>query len=89
MYIDLTQLDELIYIYHLLNEIIEAFRFDKFCFGISEDQCNEFFKTLAKISNNIQLLNLLTKTGINFEKVITNDPKYNDLKEQYIALKNN
>ena len=73
----------------LLNEIIEAFRFDKFCFGISEDQCNEFFKTLAKISNNIQLLNLLTKTGINFEKVITNDPKYNDLKEQYIALKNN
>lgn len=71
----------------LISEIIEAFQFDRLCFGINEDEYNKYFFTLNKVSKNEALSKLLMQTGKNFELVLNKNPKYHNFKLEYENIK--
>lgn len=70
----------------LLNQIFDYFKFDTQCLGLTLYDVQQYFSLLDQISMNSNLTNLLMETGRNFKATLFNDPKYLDLKQDFLTL---
>lgn len=70
----------------LLNQIFDYFKFDTQCLGLTLYDVQQYFSLLDQISINSNLTNLLMETGRNFKATLFNDPKYLDLKQDFLTL---
>lgn len=72
----------------LLNQIFDYFKFDTQCLGLTQNEVQEYFSLLDRISTNSDLTDLLMQTGRNFKATLFNNPNYVDLKQDFLNLNN-
>lgn len=70
----------------LLNQIFDYFKFDTQCLGLTLNEVQEYFSLMDRISTNSDLTYLLMQTGRNFKATLFNNPKYLDLKQDFLTL---
>lgn len=70
----------------LLNQIFDYFKFDTQCLGLTINEVHEYFSLLDQVSTNPDLTDLLMQTGRNFKANLFNNPKYSDLKQDFLTL---
>lgn len=64
-----------------------VFPFDPYCFGINEDQLEEYRGLEKLLADDDELLTLLRETGVGFEARLENDPSLSTLLARYKVLK--
>lgn len=72
----------------LLNQIFDYFKFDTQCLGLTQNEVQEYFSLLDRISTNSDLTDLLMQTGRNFKATLFNNPNYVNLKQDFLNLNN-